>query len=55
MHLSRDKINLIYTSEAKEDQRASKSLNAITISITSNDADTILPKPFMKFGLPVLV
>ena len=55
MGLSRGKVNLVYISEAKENQRASKDINPITIFITSDDADTIPAKPFMKFGFPVLV
>jgi hypothetical protein len=54
MHLSGGKINSV-TSGEKEDQRAAKEVNAITVSIASNDTDTIPAKPFMKFGLPILV
>jgi hypothetical protein len=55
MHLSRGKINSVHKNGAKEDQRASKDVNAITVSIASNDANTIPAKPLMKFGLPVLI
>jgi len=55
VHFARREINLVYTSGAKEDQRASKDINAVTVFIASNNADTISAKPFMKFGLPVLV
>jgi hypothetical protein len=55
MHLSNGKVNLVYTIGVKEDQRAPEDINAITVSIASDDADAIPAKPFMKFGLPVLV
>lgn len=54
MHLSVEKSTQ-FTSGARKDQRASKYIYAIAVSVASDDADTIPSKPFMEFSLPILV